>query len=219
MTEDNDIAKTLSESSLKEKKDAWDKKARELGLKPGQLVPGTQSWVPWIKEDLDPSDTVTFVCQDVLGTQGGVIYDEKGKGFILDVNGLTCWLRVNDLNTVNRFFYSRYEAMVNDNIRLEDFKRNGPRDSMPWGAEGWHYIPFAMSFGLDIDGRMLRDPKWYEFDQDGVPIKINNVKKLATLYLDGDIDFKITNAQFVGLIFSVTKIKLVNKIKKILRRK
>ena len=214
MTEEKEIAKILSDRELKG--EAWDKKARELGLKAGQLVPGTQSWVPWTKSDLNPNDTVTFVAQDVLGTQGGVIHGENGKrGFIIDLNGLTCAIHVHELNTINRFFYSRYEAMVNDTIKLEEFKRHGPRRSTPWDNDKWVFIPNAASFGMDIDGRYLRDPKWYEIDKDGFPVKINNFQKLISLYFEGDLDFTFTKLQIAELLWLLLKAK----VKKFLRRK
>lgn len=217
----DEIAKELSAIDLKGK--AWDKRVRELGLKPGQVIPGTASYVPWIKEDLDPNDTVTFVAQDVLGTQGGMEYAENQKGFKLDVNGLTCFIRVNELNTINRFFYSRYESMLYGNIQLEEFKRHGPKRPMPWGGNDWTYLPYAASFAMDMDGKSIKNywihPEWYEFDRDGIPVKINNMKKIASLYFDGDLDFTFTKLQIAELLVYLAKVRIKNAFKKILRRK
>ena len=190
---------------------------RKKGYKPGQVIAGTM-WIPWIKEDLDPNDTVTFVAQDVLGTQGGVQYGDNGKkGFIIDLNGLTCFIRVHELNTINRFFYSRYEAMVSDGIKLEEFKRGGPAAPMMW--DQWQYIPFASSFGMDMDGRFLRDPKYYELDEFGIPVKLNNIPLLMQLYFEGALDIEVTKLQFAQLVWMIFKAQVKGKINKLLGRK
>lgn len=217
MTDQIDITKQLNDPELKG--EAWQKKARELGLKPGMQVPGTDAWIPWIESDLDKKDTVTFVCQDVLGGQGGSHFDSNGtKFFVLDINGLQRAFIPGKLQTVNRFFYSRYEAMVNDNIKLEELKRGGS-DKMgkPW--DRWFYTPNAATFGMDIDGKYLKDPKWYELTEDGIPVRINNIKALALLFFEGNLDFTFTKAQLLELIFIVYKMKFTAKIKKLLRRK
>lgn len=215
MTDEKDIAKILSDKEIKGK--AWDLKARELGFKPGQLVPGTQSWVRWVKEDLDPTKTVTFLAQDVLGTQGGNYYDGHDKFFIIDLNGLTCRIDVGKVNTINEFFYSRYEQMVNGNIALEEFKRKGPKVMGKFW--NWSYQPNTPTFGMDIDGRYLRDPEWYEFDGSGIPIKINNIKKIATLVFSGDLELNFTKQDVLRLIYEVYKGKLLSKINKVFGRK
>src|SRR5690348_1207087 len=127
--------------------EAAKKAAQEKGLwKPGGFVPfkGYESqWVAWTKDDLDPNETVQFIAQNPLGTQGGVLYGEKGRtGMVLDVNGLTCAITFYQLNEINKFFYSRYEAMINDNIRLEEFKQGGPgKGKAPW--TNWYYTGTA----------------------------------------------------------------------------
>jgi hypothetical protein len=187
------------------------------GYKPGQAMPGG-AWLSWAYEDLDPNDTVTFLCQDVLGTQGGNFYYGKDeKAFKLDINSLECWFKVGKINTVNRFFYNRYEQMVNDNIQLEEFKRGGPKAFQPWST--WAFQPFAMTFGMDIDGKYLKDPKWYEYDADGIPIKISNIKAFAEMYFSGMIDIKLTKLQFAQLVWLIFTTKVKGKLKKILRRK
>lgn len=189
---------------------------REKGYKPGQIMPGG-GWIPWIKEDLDPTKTVTFLAQDVLGTQGGNYWDGFDKFFILDVNGLTCRISVGKINTINEFFYSRYESMVNGNVALEEFKRKGPVSMGKFW--NWSYQPNTPTFGMDIDGRYLRDPKWYEFDSNGIPVKINNIKKIATLVFSGDLELQFTKQEVIKLIYEVYKGKFMGKIKKIFGRK
>jgi hypothetical protein len=130
----------------------------------GRLQPGTVlaggNWVPWRKEDLDQSNKVEFVPAPVPSLVFPMT-DEDGRQKIrLDVNDLVCWLTVGVSNHVNRFFYNAYMDAYNSWKELEYFKRHGP-EYAPWGRTGpdgrpaWHFEPFALTAGMDIDGRYL----------------------------------------------------------------
>lgn len=222
MTDDKDIAKVLSDKDLT-KKEYW-KKVKEFGLKPGQLIPGTTQWIPWRVEDLDPKDTVQFVPQYVASIgYNGVISSRGNPVLMVDVNNLKALYEVGVLTTTNRFFYNAYVNALDNAIALEEFKRSGPKDS-PWafgyedGRTGWHYIPMAPSFGMDINGRYLRNAEWYELDEDNIPVAIKDTKLLAKLYFDGALDFNITRKQFAELVWMLWMAKIKGKINRFMNK-
>jgi hypothetical protein len=209
MTDELDIAKTLSDKEIKGRD--WDLKARELGLKPGQLIPGTQSWVPWIYEDLNQEDRVTFVPQMVASIYAPGRTGPNGNPVLaVDVNNLKCLMEVGVPNTINRFFYNVYENALDNAIALEALKRGG-RENAPWDFDHWVYIPQALTFGVDLDGRYLKSSGYYELDQDGIPVVFKNTKLLAALYFDGALDINITRAELLGLIWMVYKARVKGK--------
>jgi hypothetical protein len=130
-------------------------------LRPGQVIPGTQNWRPWNRNDLDPENMVSFVPMPVPGLVFPLIDDEGRQKIKLDVNDLVCWLTCGIENRVNMFFYQAYKNSYDQWRELEYFKRHGPSYA-PWGTSGedgqgaWKYIPVAASFGMTADGRSLR---------------------------------------------------------------
>jgi hypothetical protein len=132
--------------------------------KPGMILgkPGDPNapWVPWRKEDLDSTDTVTFSPMPIPSLVFPITDEEGRQKIKLDVNDLVCWLTVGVPNTTNRLFYNAYMNSYDTWKDLENFKRRGP-EIAPWGRVGpdgrpsWYYDPSAASFGMTDDGRYL----------------------------------------------------------------
>src|SRR5260370_38745856 len=82
----------------------------ESRIPPGTGLGCTRgNWIPWRKEDLDPTDTVTFTPMPVPSITFPFT-DENGYQKIkLDVNDLICWLTCGIPNTINRYFYNAYK--------------------------------------------------------------------------------------------------------------
>lgn len=148
--------------------------ARAAGLKPGAAYDG--GWVAWRKEDLDPNDVVTFVPLEIPYQK---VYEQDGKKYsYLTVNGLQCVLCINEVNTVNRFFYNAYQNNLDGVRELEKFKRTGPKDA-PWseggirGTNTWVYMPESRSAWFDEDGREISSGDYYVIDdrpgREGMP--------------------------------------------------
>lgn len=132
----------------------------DMKLKPGQIIPGTQNWQPWSKNDLDPEATTTFVPLPIPSLVYPIVDGEGRQKIKLDVNNLVQWLTVGETNTVNTFFYNVYKNAYDTWKELENFKRRGPQGA-PWGVKedgtpAWSYTPFAPSFGMTDEGRSLR---------------------------------------------------------------
>lgn len=129
-------------------------------LKPGQLIPGTQNWRPWTKQDLDPEDMVEFVPLPVPSLLYPMVDDLGRQKIRLDINNLGVWFTVGEVTRVNRFYWNPYNDAYLQWKELENFKRFGPIGA-PWGNgepgnPAWKYIPFAPSFGMTEEGRSLR---------------------------------------------------------------
>lgn len=129
-------------------------------LKPGQIIPGTQNWQPWSKNDLDPEAITRFVPLPIPSLVYPIIDGEGRQKIKLDVNNLVQWLTVGEENVVNTFFYNVYKNAYDTWKELEAFKRTGPMGA-PWGFKengmpAWSYTPFAPSFGMTEEGRALR---------------------------------------------------------------
>ena len=193
---------------------------RAEGYKPGQTLPNG-GWVQWRPSDLDPDDIVTFVVQEVPSLQMNQLSVNGKRVLKVDINDLVALYEVGALTKSNRYFYNAYCNALDQMIASEDFKCHGPARGVPWRGRDnkstWLYIPEAYSFGLDLDGRYLKYKEWYEFDENGIPIAINNVKKLATLYFAGDIDLNLTKIQVAELLFEIIKGRIMNVIRRIRR--
>lgn len=124
-------------------------------LKPGTVVNGVPR--PWTKEDLAGQEKFPLVPHWIPGAVHP-LPDADGKYHIfLDVNGLTCCLTVNELNTVSGMFYHAYMNIEEQYKKTEEFKKKGPKDgphvSGGWGGiNTWSYVGEAPSSWIDIDG-------------------------------------------------------------------
>lgn len=159
-----------------------EEEARAAGLKPGQAYAG--GWVSWKVEDLDPKDTVSFVPREI---QGQRYQDVDGEKYLyLTVNGLMCVLHLNEINTINRFFYNAYLDNFNGAKALEEFKRKGPSPAMwdqggPLGGNTWYYEGEAHGGWMDQDGKYLRSDEHYSITEpglEGMPISLGKDKDL-----------------------------------------
>jgi hypothetical protein len=131
-------------------------------MKPGQIIPGTQNFVPWSMNDLDPENVVTFSPLPIPSLIWPLI-DVHGRQKIkLDKNGLVQWLTVGETCTINQYFYDQYEDAYKQWMEVEKFKRTGPvGPNVPWGLKddgtpAWSFTPFAASYGMTEEGRSLR---------------------------------------------------------------
>lgn len=211
---DNEIIEILSDKALVGGE--WGDKARELGLKPGQLIPGTQNWVPWRISDLDPNSTVQFVPQSVRSIHFPLVSGRGKEMLMVDVNGLQALYEVGTLTTTNTFFYNVYKNALDTEIALEEFKRSGNDSPL---SDHWQYVPRAPTFGIDIDGRYLRPGEYYEYTPDGIAVKLNDIKLLTWLYFEGAIDLNLTRKDIAELLFLVLKGRVKNFINKLRRKK
>lgn len=130
-------------------------------LKPGQLIPGTQNWQPWSRNDLDPEAMTRFVPLPIPSLVYPFVDGEGRQKIKLDVNNLVQWLTVGEENNVNTYFYNVYKNAYDQWKELENFKRRGPMGA-PWGVKddgnpAWSFTPFAPSFGMTEEGRSIRN--------------------------------------------------------------
>ena len=142
---------------------ATEEEARAAGLKPGEeFRPGKDGIIPWRKEDLDPSDRVTFIPLALPGTK-----ERDGEQFLLlTVNGLQCRLQINVENTCNRMFYNAYQDNYKHYQDLEQLKRTGlplnDYETHLMGGYGltdiqWHFDPAPGGAWLDQNGQTIKD--------------------------------------------------------------
>lgn len=195
------------------------KEARSKGLPPGTVIGGGM-YVPWDVSDLDPNDTVQFIPQDIASVHFNLPSVNGKRLLMLDVNGLQALYEVGTLTTTNRFFYNVYQNVLDQAIALEEFKQGGKgRYGTPWPGLNWVYVPSAATFAMDLEGRPLKGSGWYEFDKDGFPIAINNIKKIASLYFDGSIDLNLSKKDVAELLLIVIKVRVKNLFNKLRRKK
>lgn len=194
---------------------------RKAGYKPGQELP-TGGWLPWTVEDLDPKDVVEFIPQNIESISA-ISYPNlpsrsiSGKPFlVVDVNGLQALYEVGTKTITNRYFYNAYINALNAALERQNFMDNGPM-STPWKST-WVHLLGVPTFGMDLEGRSLRDKDWYEFNQDGIPVKLSEVKLLAKLYFNGTLELNLTKREFAEVVLTVLTLKLKAKVKNFINK-
>lgn len=106
-------------------------------IKPGSLIAGTQQYIPWRVEDLDPNDTVEFIPELVPSLWMPHLSPNGLPLVSVDVNGLKAVYEVGTLTKTNKYFYNVYKNSYDQWVELEDLKHNGPTERRFFSK--WHY--------------------------------------------------------------------------------
>jgi hypothetical protein len=222
-----EIAKLLGEaqklgitfSSEKEKLKKTHAEYISEGYKPGQAFSDGEGWVPWEIEDLDPNDTVQFIPQDIESIRFPVPSINGKRLLSVDVNDLQVLYEVGTSTVTNRFFYNAYVNALEAGIARQNFMNHGPQqESTPWSTSTWSHVQAGPSFAMDLDGRSLYNKDYYEFNGDGIPVKLENLRLLATLWFQGTLDLNIDRNQFMEIVWIVFTLKIKAKIAKLINK-